>query len=179
MQSVGTPALKDLVLVGGGHSHVAVLKSFGMRPMPGVRLTLVTRDMQTPYSGMLPGFIAGHYTYDDCHIDLAPLAAFAGARLYRADALGIDLEAKRVLCTNRPPLPYDILSLDIGSLPKQADVVGSAEHATPVKPIDGFAARWRIVMRVRTDPSPLRIGVIGGGAGGVELTLAMQHRLRR
>jgi selenide, water dikinase len=181
MESVGTPVVvKDLVLVGGGHSHVAVLKSFGMRPMPGVRLTLVTRDMQTPYSGMLPGFIAGHYTYDDCHIDLAPLAAFAGARLYRAEAIGIDLEAKRVICTNRPPLPYDVLSLDIGSHPKQADVVGSAEHATPVKPIGGFAARWqRIVTRVRTDPSPLRIGVIGGGAGGVELTLAMQHRLRR
>lgn len=180
MKATNVPIVKDLVLVGGGHSHVAVLKSFGMRPMPGVRVTLVTRGIKTPYSGMLPGFIAGHYSYDACHIDLVPLAAFAGARLYHAEAIGIDLKAKSVLLADRPPLQYDILSLDIGSRPKQADVAGSAQHATPVKPIDGFAARWeRIVARVMTDPKPLRIGVVGGGAGGVELALAMQHRLRR
>jgi selenide, water dikinase len=180
MQSINVPIVKDLVLVGGGHSHIAVLRNFGMRPMPGVRLTLVTRDVQTPYSGMLPGFIAGHYSYDACHIDLVPLAAFAGARFCHAEAIGIDLTLKRVLFVGRPPLPYDILSLDVGSRPKQADVAGSAEHATPVKPIDGFAARWqRIVARMMRDARPLRIGVIGGGAGGVELTLAMQYRLRR
>jgi selenide,water dikinase len=179
MQSASTPVVKDLVLVGGGHSHVAVLKSFGMRPMPGVRLTLIARDVQTPYSGMLPGFIAGHYSYEACHIDLAPLAAFAGARLYHAEAIGIDLETKRVRCADRPPVAYDVLSLDIGSRPKQIDVIGAAEHATPVKPIDGFAARWeRILTRVTKDARALRIGVIGGGAGGVELALAMQHRLR-
>jgi selenide,water dikinase len=151
-----------------------------MRPMPGVRITLIGRDVLTPYSGMLPGFIAGHYTYDECHIDLARLAAFAGARLYHDEAVGLDLVGKRVLCANRPPAPYDLLSLDIGSRPKQNDVAGSAEHTIPVKPIDHFASRWQgIVHRVMADVRPLRIGVIGGGAGGVELTLAMQYRLRR
>lgn len=180
MQATGTPIVKDLVLVGGGHSHVAVLKSFGMRPVRGVRLTLIGRDVLTPYSGMLPGFIAGHYAYDECHIDLARLAAVAGARLYHDEAVGIDLAAKRVLCANRPAVTYDVLSIDIGSRPKQSDIPGSAEHATPVKPIDRFAERWRrIVERVMNDARKLRIGVIGGGAGGVELTLAMQHRLRR
>ena len=180
MQLVSAAIVKDLLLVGGGHSHVAVLKNFGMRPMPGVRLTVVTRDVQTPYSGMLPGFIAGHYSYEACHIDLVPLAAFAGARFCHAEAIGIDLRMKCVLFADRPPIPYNILSLDIGSRPKQADVTGSAEHATPVKPIDRFAARWeRIVARVITDAKALRIGVIGGGAGGVELILAMQYRLRQ
>lgn len=180
MQSTPALIVKDLVLIGGGHSHVAVLKSFGMRPVPGVRVTLIARDVLTPYSGMLPGFIAGHYTYEECHIDLVRLAAFAGARLYHDEAVGIDLAAKRVLCAHRPAVAYDVVSIDIGSRPKQADVPGSAAHATAVKPIDRFAERWtRIVDRVVSDTRPLRIGTIGGGAGGVELTLAIQYRLRR
>ncbi len=175
----GVAIVKDLVLVGGGHAHVAVLRSFGMKPMPGVRLTLIARDIETPYSGMLPGFIAGHYRFAECHIDLGPLAAFAGARLYHDEAIGIDRAKRHVLCAGRPPVPYDVLSLDIGSRPRQHDVPGSAEHTTPVKPIDGFAERWaEIVARVTADNRPLRIGVIGGGAGGVELTLAIHHRLR-
>ena len=96
------PVVKDLVLVGGGHSHVAVLKAFAMKPLPGVRTTLITRDVHTPYSGMLPGHIAGHYGLDECHIDLRPLANLAGARIYRQSATGIDPDARLVL-TDEPP----------------------------------------------------------------------------
>jgi selenide, water dikinase len=167
---------QDLVLVGGGHAHVHVLKSFGMRPIPGVRVTLVSRDAETPYSGMLPGYVAGHYTLEECHIDLGRLARFAGARLIRDEAVGLDRVGQNVLCRAHPPIRYDILSIDIGSTPR-ADVPGAAENTITVKPIDRFAARWEALLARARDMLRLRLAVVGGGAGGVELVLSAQHRL--
>jgi selenide, water dikinase len=168
---------RDLVLVGGGHAHVHVLKSFGMRPAPGVRVTLVARDVETPYSGMLPGWVAGHYRFDECHIDLGRLARFAGARLIRDEAIGLDRGECRLLCRAHPPIRYDVLSLDIGSTPRADDVPGAAEHAIAVKPIAGFAARWEALLARARDLPGLRLAIVGGGAGGVELALSAQHRL--
>jgi len=173
------PVVKDVLLVGAGHAHVAVLRRFGMAPLPGVRLTLLTREVDTPYSGMLPGVVAGHYTFDDAHIDAGRLARFAGARLYPDEAVGIDLAARRVLCRGRPPVPYDLLSLDIGSRPNTGDVPGAAEHAIPVKPIDSFLARFAgVLARVQAGRSR-HVLLVGGGAGGVELLLSVEHRLRQ
>ena len=173
----GVPVLKDLVLVGGGHSHVIVLRRLGMRPIPGVRITIIARDLHAPYSGMLPGLIAGLYEFDDVHIDLGPLARFAGARLFHAEAVGLDLDRRTVLCRDRPPVPYDVLSIDVGIAPR-LDVAGAVEHAVPVKPIGGLVARWeRLERRVRESPRRLRVATVGAGAAGVELTLAMQHAL--
>ena len=178
MQSPEQPVLRDIVLVGGGHSHVGVLRRFGMHPAPGVRLTVICRDTHTPYSGMLPGHVAGHYSYDEVHIDLSRLAQFARARFYRADVIGLDRAARKVLCRNRPPVPYDRLSINIGSTPRTGDVTGAAGVVVPVKPIFEFSARWLALLeRVRTHAGRMRIAVVGGGAGGVELLLAMQHRL--
>ena len=173
-----TPVLKDIVLVGGGHAHVSVLRMFGMKPMPGVRLTLITRDIHTPYSGMLPGYVAGHYDFDDVHIDLGPLARFAGARLYHGEVEGIDPGERLVHVPGRPPVHYDLLSINTGSRPRTIDVPGALEHALPVKPIDQWLRDWQALQaRVSDSRSDFRILVVGGGAGGVELALSTQHRL--
>ncbi len=177
MRSHESPVLKDLVLLGGGHSHVTVMRRFGMQPAPGVRLTVIARDLHTPYSGMLPGFVAGHYGFDEIHIDLAPLARFAGARLYHDEAVGLDLANRRVLCRGRPPVAYDLLSIDTGSTPR-LDVPGAAETAIAVKPIGRFIAKWEaLCRRLLAAPGPIRVGIVGDGAGGIELLLAAQHRL--
>jgi selenide,water dikinase len=173
------PLLKDLVLVGGGHAHVHVVKSFGMKPMPGVRVTLIGRDIETPYSGMIPGFVAGRYTFDECHIDLARLCAWSGARLIHAEATGLDRDNRRVLLKDRPPLSYDVVSLDIGSAPNVEAIAGAAQWATPVKPIAELGRRWLAFLeRMASWLGPLNVVVIGGGAGGVELALGIDHRLR-
>ncbi len=179
MQAATTPIVRDIVLVGGGHSHVGVLRHFAMKPLPGVRLTLICTDTETPYSGMLPGYIAGHYDFDEVHIDLRPLAEFAGARYFRDEVIGIDRDSRRVLCRTRPPVPYDVLSINIGSTPQLAGVKGAAQHVVPVKPIRRFNDHWLALLgRVRAHAGTTTIAVVGAGAGGVELVLAMQHRLR-
>jgi selenide,water dikinase len=128
---------------------------------------------------MIPGFIAGGYTFDECHIDLARLAARTGTRLIPGEAIGIDRAQRQVLLKDRPPVGYDLLSIDVGSAPNLDTIPGAAEWATPVKPIAELGRRWLAFLeRMKTWLGPLDIAVIGGGAGGVELALAIDHRLR-
>ena len=174
----GAPLVRDVVLVGGGHSHALLIRRWGMRPLPGVRLTLVSRDVLTPYSGMLPGLIAGHYTLEEVHVDLLRLCAWAGVRFVRAEMAAIDPERREIRFaadSSRPPLGWDLLSLDTGSTP-DLSVPGAGEHSTPVKPVSAFHARWQEVLE-RVGAEPLSIGVVGSGAGGFELIMAMRHAL--
>ena len=172
-----SPIETDIVLVGGGHAHVEVVRRFGMKPEPGVRLTLVSDPVDTPYSGMLPGFLAGHYGFDDCNIDLRRLCRFAGARLIVDRASGIDRAARQVSLAGRPPLPYDLLSIDIGSVPETGGIAG-AEHAVPLKPVPAFLESWAEVEALAEARSgAVRIVVIGAGAGGVEAAMALQCRI--
>lgn len=166
------------MLVGGGHAHLSVLRAFAMRPEPGVRLTLIADELEVPYSGMLPGWIAGLYRPEECRLDLLRLSTAAGARLIHDAALGLDLAARRVLCRRHPPIRYDVLSLDIGSVAR-LDLPGAAEHALAVRPIASFEARFEAALaRCRhRGGAPPRIAVVGGGAAGVELAMALRHRL--
>ena len=165
MKSSDQPVLRDIVLVGGGHSHVGVLRMFGMQPMPGVRITVICTDTHTPYSGMLPGYIAGHYGFDEVHIDLARLAVFAGARLYRDEVIGIDRQNQRVICRHRPPVTYDLLSINIGSTPQIQQIEGAQALAVPVKPIAQFNQRWlQLLAKVREWRGRMTVAVVGGGA---------------
>ncbi|EWG98896.1 hypothetical protein [Halomonas sp. BC04] len=161
MQQPQQPVLRDIVLVGGGHTHVGVLKRFAMKPEPGVRLTMVCRDTHTPYSGMLPGYVAGHYAYDDVHIDLRRLAEYAGARFFSDEVIGIDQATQTVLCRSRPPVPYDWMSINIGSTPSVNAVSGAGEHAVPVKPIHQFNDRWQALLeRIKHHPGQTRVAVV-------------------
>jgi selenide, water dikinase len=170
MRSV-EPIGTDLVLLGAGHAHVEVLRRFAMRPEPGVRLTLIGREAETPYTGMLPGLIRGDYTFEQAHIDLAPLAAAAHARLILAEATAIDLAERQVAVTGRPTIPFDLLSIDVGGEPVMASAGGE-----PVKPIGRFLARLS-ALEEQLSPGA-RIAVVGGGAGGTELALALARRYR-
>ncbi|MEO6298430.1 MAG: selenide, water dikinase SelD, partial [Paracoccaceae bacterium] len=172
MQDPNIPLVRDLILIGGGHTHALVLRMWAMNPLAGVRLTLINPDPVAPYTGMLPGLIAGHYTSDEIMIDLVRLARFAGARLILDSAIGIDRDRREILLQNRPPLPYDLASIDIGIT---SDLPGFTDHAVSAKPLGSYAAKWAQFV-ARALPTP-NLVIIGGGIAGFELALASAHRL--
>jgi selenide, water dikinase len=233
--SSSPPAVYDLVLIGGGHAHVHVLKMLGMPPYRslcqqyGIQITLIASSIHTPYSGMLPGYLSGHYTYNDIHLDLAQLCSFSGIRLIHGSAYRITYsqhqggggtvyvappktthsslsDTDKDTCIDaRPPIRYDCLSIDVGSQPGGGREPSMDEHVVPVKPIGPFAqfyetlmAQWEamvtslinnnhdiLLQQQQTssetappiDREPYVLAVVGGGAGGMELTLSLEYQL--
>jgi selenide, water dikinase len=154
-----------------------------MAPIPGVRLILISDGADTPYSGMLPGHVAGLYSHGECHIDLRSLCQRVGAMFYHDRVVGLDLAARRVTCADRPAVGFDLLSIDIGSTPA---VVGCAPefigvNTIPAKPVPQFLAWWnRLCQGLERDTAPMQnIAIVGGGLGGIELAINMQQRLQR
>ena len=178
-----SPIVKHLVLVGGGHSHLAVLRQFGMKPIPGLAVTLISREVVTPYSGSMPAFIAGDYSFDDMHIDLHPLAQFAGARLIQTEVQHIDLDLRVITFDDRPDLHFDLLSLNIGSHPKRDLIAGANEHALAVKPIDRFLENWETIksaaVAAMQEGKDYTLSIVGGGPASVELAFSMHVAINR
>ena len=136
-----TGSVARVLLVGGGHSHVEVLRRFARKPDPDIELTLVSPGATTPYSGMLPGTIAGHYTNEQASIALGPLTHWAGARFVRGEVVALDLHTRTVKLAAGGFRAFDLVSLDVGSSPAMT-VPGAKEHTLGVKPVEPFLAAW-------------------------------------
>ena len=182
--ALNTIELRDLILVGAGHSHVQVLRSFLMQPPVNCRVTVIVDRPVAVYSGMVPGFVSGQYRAEELEIDPVPLARRAGARVVFGRVTRIDAAARCVHVEGRAPLRYDIASINIGSTVAGLDLPGVLEHALPTRPIGRFNERIAALddtvrADVRTNGNkPFRLLVAGGGAGGVELACCMNARIR-
>lgn len=173
---------REVVLVGGGHAHIHVLEGFAADPPPDARLTVVADTPIAVYSGMVPGFVAGQYTAEQLQIDVGPLARRANAEVVVARAVGVDPAKRRIELEGRPPISYDLVSFDIGSIVRGLDLPGVREHALPTRPIGVLVERVdEMIERARQfkQGEPFHVMVVGGGAGGVELAFTFQHRLAR
>ena len=168
--------MKSLVLLGGGHTHIEVARRFAVAPPAGAKIVLVTPEPTTIYSGMLPGLVAGHYRRAECEIELAALCRAAQITLCHGYVSDIDPAARTVRLADGIVLPYDLLSINIGAA-SRPPIDGASDEGVPVKPFERFLETWRQIQARAAGGRALTIAVIGGGAGGVELVLAMHHRL--
>jgi selenide,water dikinase len=170
--------MKRLVLVGGGHAHVEVLRDLAARPHDRIAATLVTPLPRMIYSAMLPGHVAGHYALDECTIDLAALALAARAELRLTRASLVSPDARQVVLADGQVLDYDVLSLDAGSQPLVGTARGVEQHAHVVRPLERLLQGWNEVYARAVRGRINAVTVVGGGAAGIELALAMNHRLQ-
>lgn len=171
--------MKRLLLVGGGHAHLSVLRALARTKPAGVEVVLVTPALYQNYSGMLPGWMAGHYTLAQCRIDLQLLAQAADVQIVVERIVGIDAARRHVTLADGRQLDHDILSLDVGSEIDTSALEMAADKLLPVKPLDGFFEAWPRILAMAQSKTPgkltYRLVVVGGGAAGVELALAAQH----
>ena len=177
---MSSESTRDVVLVGGGHSHIQVLEHFTRNRLPDARLTLVVDRRIAMYSGMVPGFVAGQYGVRDLEIDTVALAKKAGARIVLSSAVRVDTERRQVMVADGAPVPYDVAAFDIGSSVMGLDLPGVRRHTLPTRPITEFVygvdALLGDLQAGRRDP--FRVVVVGGGAGGMELIFTLEQRIR-
>lgn len=167
--------MKQLVLVGGGHAHVHVLSALASAPFAATRVTLVSPYSRQIYSGMLPGWIAGHYALDDCALSLDSLARRGGARFVQTACTGLDLEARQVRCASGEIIAFDHVSIDTGPVANSEQLAGAEQHGLPVRPIEGFVAAWPGLLE-KARQKGFRLAIVGDGAAAIELAFAMQTR---
>ena len=170
--------MKRLVLLGGGHAHIEVLCALAANPDPKHAVVLVTPYPWLTYTGMLPGHIAGHYGLEELTVDVAALARRANVRMVLTTVSLVSPDACQVVCANGEVLDYDVLSLDVGSVPVIGDAVGVEANAVVVRPLERLVKGWNDVYARAARGRVIAVTVVGGGAAGIELALAMNHRLR-
>lgn len=174
MRRQPVPFVRDLVLLGAGHANVQVLRYYGMNPQPGIRVTVIAREPHSPYSGMLPGYVYGRYSWEKIHVDLAKLCAYADARFIADEAIRVHPNDSTISFRTRPDVHFDCLAINTGGEP--GIKYRSLTHVTPVKPIGKFTKSWQTTLEKLDTTQTRNLTIVGGGPGSVEVALAVRER---
>ncbi len=180
MNNSHTPIVSDLVLLGGGHANIQVLKMLAMNPIGGLRITLISDQTHSPYSGMLPGYLAGYYSYEECHFDLRRLCEELGQRFIKAKIIGVNPQQKKIQLENRPEVSYDCAAINVGIEPINITYLSPevALKLIPLKPVSKFIAHWQRLIAdlgFYQGNAPLQLAVVGAGASGVEISIILKR----
>lgn len=167
--------MKCLVLVGGGHAHLSVLRSLARKKLSKLEIILISPNSYQNYSGMVPGWMAGHYSKLQFQINLQTLAQRANIRLIVNRVTGINADKCLVYLPENNQIKYDLLSVDIGCETDLSKLGALQDRLLPIRPLDSFIKNWSQILSKKQSKSDYRLVVVGGGAAGVELALAARY----
>ena len=171
IQNEEIPITNDLVLIGGGHSHLSLIMQLSKKPLKGNRITLISNEIDTPYSGMIPGFIEGVYSWRDSHIDLYKLCMKLNVRFIHSEVTKVSALNREIFLKKRPKIKFDVLSINSGIQSNYINIKGAQKYCIPVKPISKLANNF-----LKEVSKTNSIAFIGGGAASVELALGLNKR---
>jgi len=174
--------MKDLVLIGGGHAHVEVIKRLSKLSPRMNSMILISDHRYTPYSGMLPGLIAGHYSFEECHIDLLELCKKHRFEFIEDKVIGVNHDNNTLETHNSSKHRYDIASIDTGSTPSLHSTKGASTWVLPIKPVPEFLDGIKVFFektKLRLAGEQSELLVVGGGAASVEVALSLNQRIRQ
>lgn len=171
---------RQLVLLGAGHAHVQVMTRLASHPLLGARITLISPLAEQVYASMVPGFVAGHYGLEECTIPLEPLVRRCGIRWLPRSVKGLDAQSQTLTLDDGSTVRYDWLSINTGPVQNRSQLElslpGARQFGLFVRPLEAFCKLWPKVVELG-EQRPLRIAIIGAGAAGAELAMAIRHRL--
>ena len=173
---------RHLVLAGAGHAQLDLLAALVRERLDGWDISLITPQPDFHYSGMLPAIIAGTVPPTAAAIPVATIAGKAGMQVYLASVIALDTAAQTVSLSSGATVPYDLLSLDVGSSAAGLETPGARIHAFAMRPFSaalGLTTRLDGEFQVRAPGDVIPMVVVGAGAGGVEIALALRSRVLR
>ncbi len=172
---------KQVVLLGIGHTNAYVVKEWAQNPIPGCTLTCISKFPTATYSGMLPGTLGRQFSDDEMRIDLQNLVDHAGATLILAETCGLDLENSKVHFSNHDSIPFDALSIGVGSVPAGWKQHAASPLLVPIKPMQTFLSRLsdRLKKASANRNKSLRIAIVGGGVASLEIAFCLQEQFNK
>ncbi|MES1964223.1 FAD-dependent oxidoreductase [Psychrobacter sp. AH5] len=189
MKNTAVKRAKHLLLAGGGHAHIGLLRRLSDKPLKDVAITLITEQPQTLYSGMLPGWMAGHYNLAEITIDMIELCRRAEVSLLQQPIIAVDAETQTVVTSKDETLDYQVLSLNTGAdtdLHWLKSDDSEAEKAddnhvkvVPVRPLANFVLQWQQILQEAKQADQYKLAVVGAGAAAAELVMAAQFALQQ
>lgn len=172
---------RNIVLLGIGHTNAHVVRMWGMQPLADTALTCISDYPVATYSGMLPAVLAGQQSPEDMQIDLVKLCGSVGARLITDQVTTIDTDRRQIHFTERPPVPFDVLSIGLGSVPTVTGVQIEGASLLKIKPMQTFLDRLSTALQQisqRVSDREIRIVVAGSGAAGIEIAFCLPPFIR-
>jgi len=169
---------KQLVLIGGGHANVQVLKKLSKNTIKGLHIILISEHFEATYSGMTPGYIHQDFSKEEISIDLQRLCFNAGATFIKDKVVKIDTNYQKLELQNLPPVHYDLLSINTGSISSTRGIkIENSSRCFFVKPISLLVKNLSKIDQIIKNKKS-KIAIIGGGVASYELAFSLSRRYK-